>query len=192
MLSKILHHTHITEPKVIEKKASQSYVPSHKRTSELPENVLKPTPREKSAYRKGEKDDEEKQPLVSKELDKEAAAYKRRNPVFKEQYENLEKVVELVQEKIRNLQKEINELKKPPLQRTLTIHAPAAGSGDSVPDMAKSNEAPEHIGSKAYKNTQEEDLIEVLEQQLNDLKTQEAEIRTEMINLILEERKKYK
>ncbi|MDK1288696.1 hypothetical protein [Pseudoalteromonas umbrosa] len=189
MLSKILHHTHITEPKVIEKRASQPYVPSHKRTSELPENVLKPTPREKSAYRKDEKDDEEKQPLVSKELDKEAAAYKRRNPVFKEQYENLEKVVELVQEKIRNLQKEINELKKPPLQRTLTIHASTA---DSAPDTPKSSEAPEHIGSKAYKNTQEEDLIEILEQQLNDLETQEAEIRTEMINLILEERKKSK
>ncbi|AOT06924.1 hypothetical protein [Pseudoalteromonas luteoviolacea] len=189
MLSKILQHTHITQPQRQKETEAAPYGARHKITTPLPDNILKPTPKPPSVFRENDEDKEEKPPIITKELDEEAAGYKRRNPVFKEQYENLEKVVELIQEKIRNLQKEINELKKPPLQRTLTFHGV---STEAPSERAENEQLSEHIGSKAYKNTKEEEQIEILEQQMQKLKGQEAEIRTEMINLILEERKKSK
>ncbi|KZN65939.1 hypothetical protein N473_10245 [Pseudoalteromonas luteoviolacea CPMOR-1] len=189
MLSKILQHTHITSQQNQSETQVASYGARHKITTPLPDNILKPTPKTPSIYRENNDEKEVKPPIITKELDQEAAGYKRRNPVFKEQYENLEKVVELLQEKIRNLQEEINELKKPPLQRTLTFHQDPTATAEQLTD---NEQLSEHVGSQAYKNTKEEEQIEILEQQLQKLKGQEAEIRTEMINLILEERKKSK
>ncbi|TQF66764.1 hypothetical protein [Pseudoalteromonas luteoviolacea] len=132
-----------------------------------------------------QKEEEEKPPIITKELDEEANGYKARNPNFKSEYENLEKVTTLIQEQIRDLRKEISELKKAPIQRALTLHTDHIQKVDDTPK----NDQGEHVGSKYYKNTQVEEQVEMLEQQLKELQSQEAQLRIKMIDMILEERK---
>ncbi|WP_249364616.1 hypothetical protein [Pseudoalteromonas rubra] len=123
-------------------------------------------------------------PLLSKELDEEAGQYKEDNPVFKEDYEELEKAMELIQALMRKLQSQINKLMQSVQQRHLQVqqHAEAETPEESV--------AIEHIGLKQYRDASKVDEIEVLEQQLSEYKQQEADIRVNMIKMILAERER--
>ncbi|RZM84756.1 hypothetical protein C3B51_02770 [Pseudoalteromonas rubra] len=123
-------------------------------------------------------------PLLSKELDEEASQYKEDNPVFEEDYEDLEKAMELIQAMIRKLQAQINKLMQSVQQRHLQVqqHEETQVSSDSRPI--------EHIGLKQYRDHSKVDEIEVLEQQLSEYKQQEADIRVNMIKMILAERER--
>ncbi|MCF2856732.1 hypothetical protein L1286_04575 [Pseudoalteromonas sp. SMS1] len=171
MLSKILSHTSITMPNKPQAAASQD--------ARSNDSVH-------AKQAKNQQQEDEKSPIITKELDEEANGYKARNPSFKSQYEELEKVVALLQEQIRNLQKEINELRKAPIQRTLTLHTtPSPEEPD--PNLKEPNA---HLGSQYYKNTEVEEQVEMLEQQLREKQSQAAQLRTKMIDMILEERRK--
>ncbi|KZN67836.1 hypothetical protein [Pseudoalteromonas luteoviolacea] len=184
MLSKILHHTSVAQ--------SNSMALSHESTSHKVASYRVNDASDEQPSKVADKlqehqkqQEQEKPPMITKELDQEAEGYKERNPNFKSQYEDLEKVVTLIQNQIRELQKEINELKKAPIQKTLVLHTEQLQDVPDLPDQQQST----HLGGKFYKNTQVEEQVEILEQQLRELQSQEAEIRTKMIDMILEERK---
>ncbi|KZN47279.1 hypothetical protein [Pseudoalteromonas luteoviolacea] len=185
MLSKILHHTFITKPNSMAQsdESTPDKVASY-RPNDISNEQLRKIDAKLQEHQ--EQQEQEKPPIITKKLDQEAEGYKERNPNFKSQYEDLEKVVALIQEQIRELQKEINELKKAPIQKTLVLHTEQLQETPDLPDEEQST----HLGGKFYKNTQVEEQVEILEQQLRELQSQEAEIRTKMIDMILEERKK--
>ncbi|WP_046003024.1 hypothetical protein [Pseudoalteromonas rubra] len=123
-------------------------------------------------------------PLLSKELDEEAGQYKEDNPVFKEDYEDLEKAMEVIQALIRKLQAQLSKLIQSVQQRPLQIrqNEETEASTDSVPV--------EHIGLKQYRDSAKVDEIALLEQQLSEYKQLEADIRVNMIKMILAERER--
>ncbi|QUI64266.1 hypothetical protein GSF04_17960 [Pseudoalteromonas sp. A22] len=136
---------------------------------------------------KSPSDAEEKQEvpaMLSKELDDEAAGYKEDNPVFKEDYENLEKAMDLIQAQIRKLQERINKLMQSQEQRFLKVeqHPDAINDGQQA--------LIEHVGSKKYRDQTKVDEVEVLEEQLSEFKQQEAELRIQMLKMILAERER--
>ncbi|MBQ4811863.1 hypothetical protein A7985_13990 [Pseudoalteromonas luteoviolacea] len=184
MLSKILNHTAITNPDSMAQSAKKPPVKAiSNRANDTSNKQSRSLDDKLQAHQ--EQQEQTEPPIITKELDQEAEGYKARNPNFKSQYEDLEKVVTLIQEQIRELQKEINELKKAPIQKTLVLHTEQLQTVPDLPDEQHST----HLGGKFYKNTQVEEQVEILEQQLRELQSQEAEIRTNMIDMILEERK---
>ena len=122
--------------------------------------------------------------LLSKELDDEAAGYKEDNAVFKEDYEALEQAMELVQAQMTQLQQQITTLKQAPTQRYLSV--------DSSQQDTESAERLqfEHLGSKKYRDATKIDEVKHLEQQLSELKQLQAELRINMLKMILAERKR--
>ncbi|KAF7788930.1 hypothetical protein PRUB_a2037 [Pseudoalteromonas rubra] len=123
-------------------------------------------------------------PLLSQELDEEAGQYKEDNPVFKEDYEELEKAMALIQAFIRKLQAQLSKLMQSVQQRRLQVqeHEEAEVLSDAV--------LVEHIGLKQYRDSAKVDEIALLEQQLSEYKQLEADIRVNMIKMILAERER--
>ncbi|ALU44257.1 hypothetical protein [Pseudoalteromonas rubra] len=123
-------------------------------------------------------------PLLSQELDDEAGQYKEDNPVFKEDYEDLEKAMALIQAFIRKLQAQLSKLMQSVQQRHLQVqeNEQAEASSDLV--------LVEHIGLKQYRDITKVDEIALLEQQLSEHKQLEADIRVNMIKMILAERER--
>ncbi|ATD07257.1 MULTISPECIES: hypothetical protein [Pseudoalteromonas] len=122
--------------------------------------------------------------MLSKELDDEAAGYKEDNPVFKEDYENLEKAMDLIQAQIRKLQERINKLMQSQEQRFLKVEQHPDATNDEQQALI------EHVGSKKYRDQTKVDEVEVLEEQLSEFKQQEAELRIQMLKMILAERER--
>ncbi|WMO12875.1 hypothetical protein [Pseudoalteromonas piscicida] len=122
--------------------------------------------------------------MLSKELDKEAAGYKEDNAVFKKDYEDLEKAMDLIQAQIQTLQARINKLMQAREQRFMKINH----QQDTVPDEDKV--IVEHVGSKKYRDNTTVDEVKELEKQLSEFKGQEAEMRIKMLKMILAERER--
>lgn len=125
-----------------------------------------------------ENEDKEPEFVFSKRLDEEAAAYKEGNATFKDDYESLEKAIEIVRALAVRLREKINKLKNP----TVNINS------DHPIDNTATTKV--HTGIKAYHNESTNDEVEVLEQQLAEYERQEAELKLKMLNMIIEERKR--
>ncbi|GEK11737.1 hypothetical protein HUZ36_10930 [Pseudoalteromonas sp. McH1-7] len=122
--------------------------------------------------------------VLSKELDEEATGYKEDNPVFKEDYENLEKAMDLIQAQIHTLQERIDKLMQSREQRFMKINHQQDITPDDGAVIA------EHVGSKKYRDNTVTDEVKELEKQLSELKGQEAQLRTQMLKAILAERER--
>ncbi|MBB1338559.1 hypothetical protein [Pseudoalteromonas sp. SR44-2] len=145
-------------------------------------------PVEKASGEKNEEEGEEEPKYVlSKFLDTKAQEYSEDNATFGNQYKNLEKVYKHFTGRIIALQEQINKLKQSPAQRSLTIDSSAnelnKSDANSVLDA-------DHLGAKKYKNTQQQDQIDMLELQLGELKSEQAAIKQQMIELVISEIKR--
>jgi len=134
-----------------------------------------------------EKSEEEPKYVLSKFLDTKAQIYSEDNATFGDQYKNLEKVYKHFTGRVIALQEQINKLKQSPVQRSLSI--------DSSANELKKSDAnltldAEHLGSKKYKNTQQQEQIDMLEMQLGELKSEQAAIKQQMVELVISEMKR--
>ncbi|KAA1163644.1 hypothetical protein NRL14_16545 [Pseudoalteromonas sp. 20-92] len=134
-----------------------------------------------------EKNEEEPKYVLSKFLDTKAQKYSEDNATFGDQYKNLEKVYKHFTERVIALQEQINKLKQSPVQRSLTINTSASELDES--DASLTLDA-EHLGSKKYKNTQQQEQIDMLELQLGELKSEQAAIKQQMVELVISEMKR--
>ncbi|MEL0654250.1 hypothetical protein V6257_04335 [Pseudoalteromonas issachenkonii] len=134
-----------------------------------------------------EKSEEEPEYVLSKFLDTKAQEYSEDNATFGNQYKNLEKVYKHFTKRVIALQEQINKLKQSSAQRSLTIDSSAnelnKSDANSVLDA-------DHLGAKQYKNTQQQDQIDMLELQLGELKSEQAAIKQQMIELVISELKR--
>ena len=134
-----------------------------------------------------EKSEEEPKYVLSKFLDTKAQEYSEDNATFGNQYKNLEKVYKHFTGRVIALQEQINKLKQSPVQRSLTINTSASELNKS--DASLTLDA-EHLGSKKYKNTQQQEQIDMLELQLGELKSEQAAIKQQMVELVISEMKR--
>ena len=145
-------------------------------------------PVEKASEEKSEEENEEEPKYVlSKFLDTKAEEYSEDNATFGNQYKNLEKVYKHFTGRVIALQEQINKLKQSPVQRSITINT-------SVSELNKSDASltfdAEHLGSKKYKSTQQQEQIDMLELQLGELKSEQAAIKQQMVELVISELKR--
>ncbi|WP_462154086.1 hypothetical protein [Pseudoalteromonas piscicida] len=122
--------------------------------------------------------------ILTEFMDKKAKKYKGNNPNFKQQYEMLEQSEALMKEQIQHLQQLISELKKTPLQRAIKV---STVSDIDVPTTQEDTLRYEHTGAKQYRDNETEKEIEILTQQLDELKSQHADIKQQMIQMVLDE-----
>ena len=145
-------------------------------------------PVEKASEEKSEEENEEEPKYVlSKFLDTKAQEYSEDNATFGNQYKNLEKVYKHFAGRVITLQEQINKLKQSPVQRSLTINTSASEPNKS--DASLTFDA-EHLGAKKYKNTQQQEQIDMLELQLGELKSEQAAIKQQMVELVISEMKR--
>ena len=107
--------------------------------------------------------------------------------MFGDQYKNLEKVYEHFLGRVIALQEQINKLKQSPIQSSLTINSTANEPNKSDASLAI---GVEHLGSKKYKNSQQQEQIDILERQLGELKSEQAAIKQQMVELVMSEMKR--
>ncbi|KGJ99790.1 hypothetical protein ND6B_2617 [Pseudoalteromonas sp. ND6B] len=85
------------------------------------------------------------------------------------------------------LQEQVNKLKQSTVQRSLTIdnsqYGPAEGDSRLTMDA-------EHMGAKKYKTEQQQEEINRLELQLSEVKSQQAAIKQQIIELVINEMKR--
>ncbi|AUJ70778.1 MULTISPECIES: hypothetical protein [Pseudoalteromonas] len=122
--------------------------------------------------------------ILTEFMDKQAKKYKGNNPNFKQQYEMLEQSEALMKEQIQHLQQLISELKKTPLQRAIKV---STVSDADIPTTQENILRYEHTGAKQYRDNETEKEIEILTQQLDELKSQHADIKQQMIQMVLDE-----
>ncbi|MCG7538283.1 hypothetical protein [Pseudoalteromonas sp. OF7H-1] len=122
--------------------------------------------------------------ILTEFMDKKAKKYKGNNPNFKQQYEMLEQSEALMKEQIQHLQQLISELKKTPLQRAIKV---STVSDADIPTTQENILRYEHTGAKQYHDNETEKEIEILTQQLDELKSQHADIKQQMIQMVLDE-----
>ncbi len=138
-----------------------------------------------SSINKKESEDDQDTPkyALSKQLDEEAAAYKKGNATFKDSYESLEKALEMIRAMAVRLRERINQLK----QSQINIKS-------DQPEQSRTTENSQtqkiHAGVKAYQDESTKDEVEILEEQLAEYERQEAELKLKMLSLIIEERKR--
>ncbi|ATG77073.1 MULTISPECIES: hypothetical protein [unclassified Pseudoalteromonas] len=144
---------------------------------------------DKLAVEKGSEEENEEEPkyVLSKFLDTKAQKYSEDNATFGDQYKNLEKVYKHFTGRVIALQEQINKLKQSPVQRSLTINTSVSELDES--DASLTLDA-EHLGSKKYKNTQQQEQIDMLELQLGELKSEQAAIKQQMVELVISEMKR--
>ncbi|MGA4607349.1 hypothetical protein [Pseudoalteromonas maricaloris] len=126
----------------------------------------------------------ENEAILTEFMDKKAKKYKGNNPNFKQQYEMLEQSEALMKEQIQHLQQLISELKKTPLQRAIKV---STVSDADIPTTQEDILRYEHTGAKQYRDNETEKEIEILTQQLDELKSQHADIKQQMIQMVLDE-----
>ncbi|MCG9771578.1 hypothetical protein L1D59_23595 [Pseudoalteromonas piscicida] len=126
----------------------------------------------------------ENETILTEFMDKKAKKYKGNNPNFKQQYEMLEQSEALMKEQILHLQQLISELKKTPLQRAIKV---STVSDADIPTTQEDVLRYEHTGAKQYRDNETEKEIEILTQQLDELKSQHADIKQQMIQMVLDE-----
>ncbi|MEL0647218.1 hypothetical protein V6248_07265 [Pseudoalteromonas agarivorans] len=131
--------------------------------------------------------EEEPNYVLSKFLDTKAQKYSEDNATFGNQYKNLEKVYKHFTGQIVALQEQINKLKQSPVQRSLSLNSSANELNKSGANSALDAD---HLGVKKYKNTQQQDQIDRLELQLGELKSEQAAIKQQMIELVISEVKR--
>ena len=131
--------------------------------------------------------EEEPNYVLSKFLDTKAQKYSEDNATFGNQYKNLEKVYKHFTGQIVALQEQINKLKQSPVQRSLSVNSSAYELNKSDANSALDAD---HLGAKKYKNTQQQDQIDRLELQLVELKSEQAAIKQQMIELVISEIKR--
>ncbi|MBB1443422.1 hypothetical protein [Pseudoalteromonas sp. SG43-3] len=150
-------------------------------------------PVEKASEEKSEEENEEEPKYVlSKFLDTKAEEYSEDNATFGSQYKNLEKVYKHFAGRVIALQEQINKLKQSPVQRSITINTSVSEPNKS--DASLTLDA-EHLGVKQYKNTQhkntqQQEQIDMLELQLGELKSEQAAIKQQMVELVINELKR--
>ncbi|RZG17017.1 hypothetical protein EXT47_04200 [Pseudoalteromonas sp. CO342X] len=130
------------------------------------------------------KPEPENETILTEFMDKMAKKYKGNNPNFKQQYEMLEQSEALMKEQIQHLQQLISELKKTPLQRAIKV---STVSDADIPTTQEDILRYEHTGAKQYRDNETEKEIEILTQQLDELKSQYADIKQQMIQMVLDE-----
>ncbi|USE69956.1 hypothetical protein CTT31_12815 [Pseudoalteromonas maricaloris] len=130
------------------------------------------------------KPEPENETILTEFMDKKAKKYKGNNPNFKQQYEMLEQSEALMKEQIQHLQQLISELKKTPLQRAIKV---STVSDADIPTTQEDILRYEHTGAKQYRDNETEKEIEILTQQLDELKSQHADIKQQMIQMVLDE-----
>ncbi|MBE0359661.1 MULTISPECIES: hypothetical protein [Pseudoalteromonas] len=128
--------------------------------------------------------EEEPEYVLSEFLDAKVQKYSEDNATFSDQYKNLEKAYKYFTQQVVALQEQINKLKQSPLQRSLTIDSSAY---EQDKDDARLTIDTEHMGSKKYKSEQQQQQINMLELQLGELKTEQAALKQQMIELIINE-----
>ena len=125
--------------------------------------------------------------MLSKFLDTKVQKYSEDNATFAEQYQNLEKAYKYFTGQIVALQEQINKLKQSPVQRSLSVDNSANELNKSDANSALNVD---HLGANKYKNTQQQDQIDRLELQLGELKSEQAAIKQQMIELVISEIKR--
>lgn len=136
--------------------------------------------------------DDEPKYTLSEFLDAKAQQYSDEDASFAGQYENLEKVYDDLEQKINVLQEQISKLKQNPIQRHLQLES---GTAEVVkPEQSKVQQSlniqPEHTGVKRYRESQQQEQVDILLHQLNELQSQQAEVKQQMMDMVITELKK--
>lgn len=136
--------------------------------------------------------DDEPEYTLSEFLDAKAQQYSDEDASFAGQYENLEKVYDDLEQKINVLQAQISKLKQDPIQRHLQIERTTAEVVKSEQSNVQQSLkiAPEHTGVKRYRDSQQQEQIDILMQQLNELQSKQAEVKQQMMEMVITEIKK--
>ncbi|BDF93864.1 hypothetical protein [Pseudoalteromonas sp. KAN5] len=127
--------------------------------------------------------------VLSEFLDAKAQQYSDEDASFAGQYENLEKVYDDLKQKINVLQEQISKLNQDPIQRHLQLNSHSLDTQSNNKSQSLTMQ-PEHGGVKRYRNSQQQKQIDILLQQLNELQSKQAEVKQQMINMVIMEIKK--
>ena len=136
------------------------------------------------------KDDEsQEQPdyVLSEFLDAKVQKYSEDNATFAEQYQNLEKAYKYFTQQVVALQEQVNKLKQSTVQRSLTIDNSQYGPAEEGYQLTMDAE---HIGAKKYKTEQQQEEMNRLQRQLSEVKSQQAAIKQQIIELVINEMKR--
>ncbi|CAH9049434.1 hypothetical protein PSECIP111951_01353 [Pseudoalteromonas holothuriae] len=125
-----------------------------------------------------------KEAVLTQKWDEIASGYKKSNPAFKADYENLEEALGVIKAQIERLQEQINKLKTSPIQRGLRLNS------EYQSETQLGQILHQHIGAREYQDSSEQAQIDALEQQLGEFKAQEAQIKANMYHMIEEEGKR--
>ena len=134
-----------------------------------------------------DKSEEEPDYVLSEFLDAKVQTYSEDNATFANQYKNLEKAYKYFTQQVVALQEQVNTLKQSTVQRSLTIDNSQYGPAEDDNRLAVDAE---HIGAKKYKTEQQQEEINRLEQQLSELQSQQAAIKQQIIELVINEMKR--
>ncbi|MDQ9091457.1 hypothetical protein RC083_07630 [Pseudoalteromonas haloplanktis] len=147
---------------------------------------------EKHLAEKRVQEDDEPEYTLSEFLDAKAQQYSDEDASFAGQYENLEKVYDDLEQKINVLQAQISKLKQDPIQRHLQLESATAEvvKSEQSEEQQSLKIAPEHTGVKRYRESQQQEQIDILMQQLNELQSKQAEVKQQMIDMVITELKK--
>lgn len=142
---------------------------------------------DKRLEQKQSKDDQPEY-VLSEFLDAKAQQFSDEDASFAGHYENLEKVYDDLERKINVLQEQISKLNQDPIQRHLQLN-----SHNPVTQNSNKNQSltmlPEHAGVKRYRDSQQQDHIDILLKQLNELQSKQAQVKQQMIDMVITELK---
>ncbi|ATD03622.1 hypothetical protein PTE01_25160 [Pseudoalteromonas tetraodonis GFC] len=142
---------------------------------------------ESEQQRINDKSEEEPDYVLSEFLDAKVQKYSEDNSTFAEQYQNLEKAYKYFTQQVVALQEQVNKLKQSTVQRSLTIDNSQYGPAE---DDSRLTMDAEHMGAKKYKTEQQQEEINRLELQLSEVKSQQAAIKQQIIELVINEMKR--
>ena len=130
---------------------------------------------------------EEPDYVLSEFLDAKVQKYSEDNATFAEQYQNLEKAYKYFTQQVVALQEQVNKLKQSTVQRSLTIDNSQYGPAEEGYQLTMDAE---HIGAKKYKTEQQQEEMNRLQLQLSEVKSQQAAIKQQIIELVINEMKR--
>ena len=146
---------------------------------------------DKRLEQKQSKDDEPEY-VLSEFLDTKAQQFSDEDASFAGHYENLEKVYDDLEQKINVLQEQISKLKQDPIQRHLQLKNDNPEIINSAQNKVQQslNIQPEHTGVNRYRDSQQQEQIDILLKQLNELQSKQAQVKQQMIDMVITELKK--
>lgn len=153
----------------------------------LPKTEGFQTNSDKRLEQKQSKDDQPEY-VLSEFLDAKAQQFSDEDASFAGHYENLEKVYDDLERKINVLQEQISKLNQDPIQRQLQLKSHNQVSQSSNKSQSLTMQS-EHTGVKRYRDSQQQEQVDILLKQLNELQSKQAQVKQQMIDMVITELK---